>query len=110
MITDDVADAALCIWEHALDDVGVLNWLLQEQGAAHARRSALAIAPIVETAWQHASRVLHYDDPFDWEFVPAFLMYAARQCDDATDLTPDIAKRIAEQVTRDFIKSQHGSK
>lgn len=86
MMTRDEADAALCIWEYALDPVGgdiataeaFLHWLKQDEGFATARDTVLDLAPMCEIAYVWAKH--HgFDSSFDWEFVPRWCRYAMKR-------------------------------
>lgn len=74
-----LTDAAMCLWEEALDKPEIMERLKDGEGAVAARDYVQTVlAPLCDLSWQYAIRVLGYDDAFDWEFVPEFLKQATR--------------------------------
>ena len=73
-----IAECACCIVEH-LQNGGVypafLKQLGNDEGAAQERTFIVTeLAEFVERAYFYAE-ALGYDDPFDWDFVPAVMSY-----------------------------------
>ena len=89
MVSEDDALAAMCIWEYAMEDHVVYQWLEQGEGACQARDNALALAPYANQAWLKAKEQ-GYDDPFDWEFVPWFVSDVMCHCP-----VPEMDARLA---------------
>lgn len=74
----ETALTAMCIWEALLERMSgkdcddVYSQKREEVGACEMRSIVLHIlAPAVEAAYDVVKD--EYQDPFDWEFVPAFL-------------------------------------
>lgn len=77
-VEEETALTAMCIWEALLarmsgkDCDDVYSQKREEVGACEMRSIVLHIlAPAVEAAYDVVKD--EYQDPFDWEFVPAFL-------------------------------------
>lgn len=77
-VEEETALTAMCIWEALLerlsgkDSDNVYSQKREEVGACEMRSIVLHIlAPAVEAAYDFVKD--EYQDPFDWEFVPAFL-------------------------------------
>ncbi len=80
-ITEELALTAMCVWEELIsifatkDSNNAYVRHQQEVGACEMRSLALnTIAPAIESAYKAISE--EYHEPFDWEFVPAFLVHA----------------------------------
>lgn len=77
-VEEETALTAMCIWEALLERMSgkdcdnVYSQKREEVGACEMRSIVLHIlAPAVEAAYDVVKD--EYQDPFDWEFVPAFL-------------------------------------
>lgn len=77
-VEEETALTAMCIWEALLECMSgkdcddVYSQKREEVGACEMRSIVLHIlAPAVEAAYNVVKD--EYQDPFDWEFVPAFL-------------------------------------
>ena len=96
--THAAADAALCIWESALDDYqAAYIWLCQGEGACTGRDNALLIAEHCESAWKKAES-LGYDGSFDWDFVPRFLAKVIERCETPGTINANIACQTGEAI------------
>lgn len=73
--TTESALTAMCIWECADNDEELSEWLLAGEGASEGRETALKVAPLFDRAWEYAHKMLDYDGPFDWDFVPRMMRY-----------------------------------
>lgn len=80
-VEEETALTAMCIWEALLerlsgkDSENVYSQKREEVGACELRSIVLhLLAPAVEAAYDVVKD--EYQDPFDWEFVPAFLELA----------------------------------
>lgn len=80
-VEEETALTAMCIWEALLERMSgndcdnVYSQKREEVGACEMRSIVLyLLAPAVETAYEVVKD--EYQDPFDWEFVPAFLELA----------------------------------
>lgn len=79
---NDVTLAAMCLWEEVLRDWGagwsdypVLGNIADVEGACALRGKVAGLAEDCNMAWRMAREQYGYDSPFDWEFVPAFLVH-----------------------------------
>ena len=82
-ITEELALTAMCVWEELMSissTKGSNNGYVrhqQEVGACGMRSIALnTIAPAIESAYKSISE--EYHEPFDWEFIPSFLVHAEK--------------------------------
>ncbi|MCZ0866500.1 hypothetical protein O0V09_14910 [Dasania sp. GY-19] len=80
-VEEETALTAMCIWEALLERMSgkdcdnVYSQKREEVGACEMRSIVLhLLAPAVEAAYEVVKD--EYQDPFDWEFVPAFLELA----------------------------------
>lgn len=80
-ITEELALTAMCVWEELLsiltsnESSNAYVKRQEEVGACEMRSLALhVLAPAVEAAYNAVQQ--EYQEPFDWEFVPAFLKHA----------------------------------
>lgn len=69
---DSLCEAAMCIWEHALENSEFMDWLRGDEGQAVARQMVIdylaehcEISYILAKEWG-------FDDSFDWEYVPKY--------------------------------------
>jgi hypothetical protein len=73
---DLLIEAAMCAWEHVVEEVqkGGTRWGKQASrvGMAELRSLVASFAPVVHEAYEYAL-TQGYKDCFDWDFVPAFL-------------------------------------
>ena len=79
--SDQDVDAALCIWEYALQDSPstdkFLDWLKQGEGMAQAREYTAELGKWCEVSYIYAKH-WGYESCFDWEFVPAWCDHALK--------------------------------
>ncbi|BBD98073.1 hypothetical protein SAMIE_1015740 [Sphingobium amiense] len=70
----DAAEAAACLWEEVLErkDEPNVKAAFEHRGYADLRATVCGWAEPVHRDWQEAS-ANGYDDPFDFEFVPAWV-------------------------------------
>lgn len=71
----DEVEAACCIWEHALErqgEGGDMAAAFSLHGANEMRQFAMTLAIPCHLAWSALHEAGQYDEPFDWEFVPAW--------------------------------------
>lgn len=69
-----ITDAAMCLWEAALESPEIMERLKAGEGAVAARDYVQTeLAPLCDLSWQYATQVLGFDDLFDWEFAPEVL-------------------------------------
>lgn len=104
-VTETSALTSMCIWEAALEeevngDKSVYEWLTQEQGAWQGRQNALSMAPKFDAL--HAKVEAEFDQPFDWEFVPAVLRLLA---DKRVPIDFDICDQLIVEIRTDLQKS-----
>lgn len=71
----DIAETACCAWEALLDAKGteIIGQAFERLGTSEIRSFACYVAPMIEQDWQSIGGGESYGDPFDWEFVPAWL-------------------------------------
>ncbi len=92
------AEAALCVWEYALEEKPVYDWLRGGEGAAQARTACIEIAYLVEIAYQTASggdqsRMDRW--LFDWDIVPVIMQgFRGRVPRGPEDITIEIAVEV----------------
>ena len=73
-MSDEIIDAAVCLWEACLDN----NFqhyarFREDNGAAETRDRVVSFAKQCHDAWVIANEKLGFQDPFDWEWCPRFL-------------------------------------
>jgi hypothetical protein len=93
---------AMCLWEAWLERIRLGDSTAEELGgAAEARSLMCKLAVPCDACWTVASEQYEYDDPFDWEFVPAWLdmLFSKSTCQD-----PDSAMSTAQANVRTFAK------
>lgn len=72
---EPIIDAAVCLWEACLD-AGYSHYqrYREANGAAEARDRVIGFARLCHESWLFAHTELGFDDAFDWEWCPAFLI------------------------------------
>lgn len=104
----DIVEAALCIWESVLETGGYMEAFpdIGDIGVAEAREHCIDLASPCHQAWALAHDEGEFDEPFDLEFVPWFLLYCVKSdgtlCPEWKDTTiskwcPELARRVAAQ-------------
>lgn len=81
---EEAMESAMCIWEWALEQIrsdgnSTIQKKLFRCGASQLRHYLLQLADDMDRAFKVAQK-LGYDDPFDWEFVPAVMSYLTDTC------------------------------
>lgn len=73
-MSDEIIDAAVCLWEACLDD-GFSHYqrYRENYGAAETRDRVVSFARQCHESWYFAHIELGFDDPFDWEWCPRFM-------------------------------------
>jgi hypothetical protein len=87
---------AMCIWEAALDNEVLYNWLRQPEGAWQARNNALQLIEPIERMYASVSE--RYGDAFDWEFVPKACALIIEQVASVDDLNQVDEKAIVTAI------------
>ena len=108
-INNELALTAMCVWEALIsitDNEGNVYSVRQEEiGVCEMRSFALdVLAPAVEVAYKAISK--EYHEPFDWEFVPEFLLKAEFLFENGSwSISNDEAIRIGHAVCTDLAAS-----
>ncbi len=73
---EDRLFTAMCIWEALLEDRCHLGFEYSKEqvGWAQTRSYAAEFAEPCNEAWEYAHKHLGYDDSFDWDWVPRWLI------------------------------------
>lgn len=112
MYSEEEMDAALCIWEVAVDPRATdhikkrgegmfVDWMKEGEGFAHARDNAVHLAKFCELAYIYAKH--HgFDDSFDWEFVPRFCDRAHKMFDAPSEIVHEQGIAWAVWAGRDI--------
>lgn len=109
MMTRHECEAAMCIWEYALNPVDghkeyaeyFLDWLGTDDGYTQARQTVMKITPLCETSYIWAKH--HgYDDSFDSEFIPRWCYYAIMR-NRPSDLDETWAIMIGMKIHKEFV-------
>ena len=79
-MSDNIAMAAVCLWEVCLEEQFLPYVDFRNiHGACETRDRVISFALTCELAWFYAQNNLGYDAPFDWDWCPRFLVACVDQ-------------------------------
>ena len=104
-VSDAQALWGMMLWEHACEDRGVMDWLVQPEGAYQGRDNALLIGTKMSEAsdWAYANG---FDQGEDWEFVPRIMPVIMRLAPTPTDVTETICMDAAKIVVVKYLEER----
>lgn len=92
--TDDLVDAAMCLWESALSlescEPGDMRHYWNLNGICAMRDQIRALAPFCHADWQTAHDAGDFDAPFDTEWCPNWLIERVVWNDDGATVRPQM--------------------
>ncbi len=98
--TEDLIEAGMCLWEACLETTPKNFITMRETwGTAETRSRVASFAKPCHLAWEHAHNVLDFQEPFDWEWCPAWLEVCV---DDDFDLVTMNVTTQAQMVMEHF--------
>jgi hypothetical protein len=88
---NNLIDAAMCLWEAALEDrseLAALDAYMDVHGAEETRRQIASLAEACHTEWEAATEAGDFDQCFDWEWCPHWLATRVQWDDTGASLKP----------------------